>query len=333
MGIEKEYKAYSTYKQLDNKVTNKQYKNQKKKTELLAMPVNSLSPRSPGRVASFAQFREMKNSLRTMKQRRASMCLADEMLNGWGEILKTRRNSFRNRSGADFKKFKTYLKKRRSACPSTAAVPEEHARKKPKTKRPGVNCSGPALTRFNLSKLTNRKGEDIDNAKQADQFILVESILERNLDGILAESSYSKMTYVINNTVVLAFYVGGDSMQTFRKHGVTRRWSAEAIGPRVSDDNCGYTLKTMPKLKPIYCASKTVQGYEMTFPNMPQFLALFEKDSRRIFDWQNLQDFGGKPILVQESFESVRQRLEQRAADGVCAKQAQPPSSFCTFLG
>jgi len=154
----------------------------------------------------------------------------------------------------------------------------------------------PTLTRYNLSKLTNRRGEDQD-PKEADQFILV----ERNSPGM---PSYSKMTYVLNSTVVCAFYVDGDSTDAeVRFHG-----------PNASDD-CGYTLKLsdMPKLKPIYnCASSNVRGYEMTFPNMPQFLALFEEDSRRIFDWQNLQDFGGPAIFVQESFQSVHQRLGQR---------------------
>merc|ERR1711964_764847 len=40
-------------------------------------------------------------------------------------------------------------------------------------------------------------------------------------------------------------------------------------------------LSDMPKLKPIYCPSRNVRGFEMTFPNAPQFLALFEKENFR----------------------------------------------------
>merc|ERR1711964_678683 len=215
-------------------------------------------------------------------------------------MVENRRSSHRCRSGfAKYKAIKNLLSKVKA--PKSSRKLRASVTKARKASR----TAGPTLTQYNLTKLTNRRGED-QNAKNADQFILV----ERNLES----SSYSKMTYVINSKIVWACYIGGDSMPIFRKHGVTRRWSAEAIGP-ISSDDCGYIVSNMPKLKPIYCASRAVRGFEMTIPNLPQFHAVFEKDPRRIFDWRNLQDFGDSPILVQESFQSVRQRLEQRAAD------------------
>merc|ERR1711964_126900 len=205
-----------------------------------AVTVATAVTATASRMASFSRFQ-------SMKQLRVSICIDDS-------------------NPPDFVKFKTMKDHHSPMTPGALGAV--------RSRREDFNkmLSG-QVTRYNLSKLTNRRGEDQDPKEGGHvQFILVEG----NLESSSGMQSYSKMAYVINSTVVCAFHVGGDSTDK-----EPRRWSAQRIAPNTSDDGDYNLIDTsnMPKLKPIYCASRNVRGYEMTFPNMPLFLALFEEEN------------------------------------------------------